>query len=222
MVVTQFWKSESKKVSELRESLPGTISKRCLPGSSGLAMCSLTWQPCKGIHPWNTHKHGVNIIISCQVFIFDIFPFAAPPPLPFSCAYSFSFCSHPFIVQELLDCNSEDVPWTVEGNGIHPDGENHVCSTQRHCRRFEPSCYQTVPILHLLAILGLVNNSLTWRYFFLVHINSTIQWSLSLPSLSPLPPPSLLYSLALLYNFKQLLLRLNTDYQNTLSRSIPT
>lgn len=37
--------------------LPGAISKRCFPGSSGLGGSSFTWLPCSSIKPCKGHKH---------------------------------------------------------------------------------------------------------------------------------------------------------------------
>lgn len=117
-------------------------------------------------------------------------PFSAPQP-PFPCAYLFSFCSPPFILQELLECISEDSPSTAEGKGIHPCGENHAGSTKKGpALGFEPGTILLQDCLHHVATLNLVNSSMTRRYFFLIHINFNIPQSLSLPSLSPLPRPS--------------------------------
>lgn len=42
--------------------LPGTISNRCLPGSSGLAVSSFTWHPCRGMQPWKKRSGGNQIL----------------------------------------------------------------------------------------------------------------------------------------------------------------
>lgn len=53
--------SGDERCVKVVETSPGTISKRCLPGSSGLAVSSLTWHPCRSMQPWNTDGIGATL-----------------------------------------------------------------------------------------------------------------------------------------------------------------
>lgn len=123
----------------------------------------------------------------------DLFSFSAPQPSPIFCAYSFSFCSPPFVLQELLDCITEDGHWAVESKGIRPDGENPVSFTQKgFALGFKPGTFllRDCPNLCITTtILSSVNSSLTTKYFFVIQflIISLLAFPLILaPSLSPL------------------------------------